>query len=231
MKFIKYLGFTILVVIIVKWIIAFLPIEQKSIFSHTEKHSPPPPQQHIKEVKLNLDFKKLEPQIQYEYIQAKNDIKNYIYGQIIKQKAAAKYRLSKGRNNFLEWLFGYFTGWEMIWKKAKGLFGSSDNAVKLVSDRFENYVINPGLNRMLYNINNYTQIRMRTYYRNVMNITINYINNTIYNLKRRGYYNIRITKSSIPWSKYVVKRGGVLIPIPRYLQTLYNFDIITIWEY
>jgi len=161
----------------------------------------------LKEVELSLNFKDLKPKIEEEYESAKKDIESYINEQINLQKKEAKYRLTK-EDGFLDWLFGYWTGWKMMYKKVKGLLGSKDNEIKMVSDKFKKDVINPGLNDMFENINNYAKNRMEDYYKSVINLTIDYINEYISNLQQQGYTDINIDKNSIPWSQYIVARGG-----------------------
>jgi hypothetical protein len=214
-KIIKYLGILLLAIVVAKWIVTFLPTSQNQPVNTQNKYITTPKEQ-IKEITLNLNFKDLQPQIQEEYAKAKKDIYNYIQEQISHQKEEAKYRLSQKDDNFLDWLFGYFTGWKMMWKKAKGLMGSDDNEVKLVSDKFEKDVINPGLKEMFDNINSYTKMRIEDYYKSVMMITINYINQNIQKLKGEGYTDIQIDKNSIPWSKYIVSGSGDMIAITEF---------------
>jgi hypothetical protein len=211
-KFIKYLTLIIFAIVIAKWIVMLLPTSQNQPVTTQNKYITTPKEE-IKEITLNLNFKDLQPQIQEEYIKVRKDIYNYIQEQISHQKEEAKYRLSQKEDNFLDWLFGYFTGWKMMWKKAKGLMGSDDNEVKLVSDKFEKDVINPGLKEMFDNIDNYTKMRIEDYYKSVMMITINYINQNIQKLKDEGYTDIQIDKNSIPWGNYVTQRGGDLFTL------------------
>jgi len=205
-KYIKYLFIGILALVIAKWIIIFLP-SNSSDFRVVKEVSYKKDTQTIKEVQLSLDLSALKPQIEKEYQLAQEDIHNYILQQMNEQKNEAKYRLTK-EDGFLDWLFGYWTGWEMMIKKVEGWFGSSDDEIKLVSDNFESMVINPGLSDRFRNINSYTKNRIEDYYKNVITITINYINQNIAKLKQQGYTDVHIYKNTIPWSQYVVARGG-----------------------
>ena len=212
-KYLKYLIIGIFALVISKWIIVFLP-SNSSDFRVVKEVSYKQDNKTIKEVQLSLDLSALKPQIEKEYQLAKEDVHNYIVQQMNEQKKESKYRLTK-EDGFLDWLFGYWTGWEMMWKKLKGFFGSSDNEVKLVSDNFESMVINPGLSNRLKNINSYTKNRIDDYYKNVITITIHYINQNIAKLKQQGYTNIHIYKNTIPWSQYVVARGGEVLVITK----------------
>jgi len=202
----KYLFIGLVALIVAKWILMFLPSnnsKKNNISSITQNL----PRKKLKEVELSLNFKSLKPKIEEEYESAKKDIESYINEQINLQKKEAKYRLTK-EDGFLDWLFGYWTGWKMMYKKVKGLLGSKDNEIKMVSDKFKKDVINPGLNDMFENINNYAKNRMEDYYKSVINLTIDYINEYISNLQQQGYTDINIDKNSIPWSQYIVARGG-----------------------
>jgi len=214
-KFIKYFIFALLAVVVAKWIILLLPSNHK-IVNKTVKQTPTTQVIHhkkeIKEVELSLDFEALKPKIEKEYKLAQEDINNYIQEQINSQKEEAKYRLTK-KDGFLDWLFGYFTGWKIMYKKVKGLFGSKDNEVEMVSDKFKKDVINPGLSDMYENINDYAKNRMEDYYKTVMTMTTNYINENISKLKQKGYMDIKIDTTSLPWSQYIVARGGDVLAI------------------
>jgi len=207
-KFFKYLFFIVLAIIVAKWIIIYImPSSSANNFKVVKQISYNQGSKKIKEVDLSLDLKALRPRIEREYQLAQQDIDNYINDQIYTQKNISKYRLTE-EDGFLDWLFGYFTGWKMMWKKLKGLLGSSDNEIKLVSDKFQKSVINPGLNEMYIKINSYADNRMQDYYKNVVALTIDYINKNITKLKQEGYTNIMVDKNSIPWSQYIVARGG-----------------------
>ena len=213
-KFIRYFIFTLLAVVVAKWIILLLPSNHKTT-NKTVNQTPTTQviyKKEIKEVELNLDFEALKPKIEKEYKLAQEDINNYIEEQINSQKEEAKYRLTK-KDGFLDWLFGYFTGWKIMYKKVKGLFGSKDNEVKMVSDKFKKDVINPGLSDMYENINNYAKNRMEDYYKTVMTMTTDYINENIAKLKQEGYSDIKIDTTSLPWSQYIVARGGDVLVI------------------
>jgi len=208
----KYLFIGLVALIVAKWIVMFLPLNKSQQIEKSQENNISSLSQHIspkkvKEVELNLNFDNLRPEIEKEYELAKQDIDNYINEQVNLQKEEAKYRLTK-EDGFLDWLFGYWTGWKMMYKKVKGLFGSEDNEIKMVSDKFKKDVINLGLNDMFENINNYAKNRMEDYYKSVITMTINYINEYILNLQQQGYTDIRIDKGSIPWSQYIVARGG-----------------------
>ena len=213
-KFIKYFIFALLAVVVAKWIILLLPSNNKTI-NKTLNQTPTTQviyKKEIKEVELSLDFEALKPKIEKEYELAQEDINNYIQEQINSQKEEAKYRLTK-KDGFLDWLFGYFTGWKIMYKKVKGFFGSKDNEVKMVSDKFKKDVINPGLSDMYENINNYAKNRMEDYYKTVMTMTTDYINENIAKLKQKGYMDIKIDTTSLPWSQYIVARGGDVLAI------------------
>jgi frataxin-like iron-binding protein CyaY len=215
-KFFKYLILIILALVVAKWIIMFLLSsnnETNNINTETEiktlnntKHK------EIKEVELSMNFESLKPKIEQEYQKTQQDIYNYIDKQINKQRKESKYRLTK-EDGFLDWIFDYFTGWKIVYKKVKGFFGSEDNEKKMVINKFKNDVINPGLNETLKNINNYTQERINDYYKNVITITVNYINKNIEELKEEGYSDIKIDKNSIPWASVITARGGDAITI------------------
>ena len=217
-KFIKYVMFALMAIIVAKWIILFLPSNHKTTTTKVTINQNPNPttqishKKEIKEVELSLDFEALKPKIEREYELAEEDINKYIQETIDSQKEESKYELTK-EDGFLDWLFDYFTGWKMMYKKVKGLFGSKDDEIKMVSDKFENEVINPGLNDMFENINSYAKNRMEDYYKNVITMTVDFINEKISKLKQEGYTDIKINTTSLPWGQYIVARGGDTLAI------------------
>lgn len=202
-KIIKYSIITLFAIVISKWIILdFLPVSHKTNIKQKYKTSVQKEKKRIKEIKLQINYSDISKDIELEYENAKDDINKYINEQINIQRDNCYDELSKD-DGFLDWIFGYFTGYKMMWKKAKGFFGSDDNEIKMVSDKFQKDVMNPRFNTTITNIQEYSKNRINDYYKNVITITIVHINNKIKELKSQGYTNIKIEKDTIPWSEYV----------------------------
>ena len=159
------------------------------------------------EVVLTIDYKKLKKRVDKEYIKTTKDLDKYIAEQIGEQRKRAYYQLSKD-DGFLDWVFGYFTGYKMMWKKIKGVFGSDDNEIKLVSDKFQKDVMDPGYRTMVSNIQSYRKHRVEDYTKNVLILTSKYVNENIKALKKSGYEQIEVAYETIPWNKYMVSGAG-----------------------
>jgi hypothetical protein len=160
-----------------------------------------------KEIELSIDYSDLKNRIKSEYQGASNDIDRYIKEQMDEQRDKAYYQISK-EDGFLDWVFGYFIGYKMMWKKIKGFFGSDDNEIKMVSDKFQNDVIQPGLDNTLKNIQAYSRNRIEDYYKSVITATAEHLNTKTAELKKQGYTNMEVESKSIPWSKYIVSSSA-----------------------
>lgn len=208
-KTMRYVFLFLISIIISKYLILwFLPISsaptasvEKKVQIPGEVSSSPEPDK--KEVKLTIDYSGIKQKVESEYQTALNDIDGYINEQIDGQRDSAYYQLTK-EDGFLDWIFGYFTGYKMMWKKIKGAFGSNDNEVKMVSDKFLSDVVNPNYNTMVPNIQSYSANRIDDYYKSIVTITSKYLNEKTADLKQQGYSNIKIEQASVPWSKYIV---------------------------
>ena len=205
-KIMKIIIIGIFSIIITKWIILdFIPtnnildgnqnstIKKSLIKKKSEK---------VHNIELDIKYSEIMNEIENEYIFAKKDIDTFIQSEIEKQKNDSKYRLSK-EDGFLDWLFGWGTGYVMLWKKTKGLAGSSDDEVKLVSNQFQKDVIDPRFNTTLINIQEYSKNRIDEYYKNVIVITTNYINDKIQELHSQGFSDIKVKQNTMPWGRYV----------------------------
>lgn len=125
--FLKILKYTIIIlffIIITKWIINIIPsnVTKKTIIKPIEinqtKKIKPKKSISIKEVELAVSLKKLEPQIKYEYKITQDSIYDYIDKTLGQYNRIAIYNLTK-QDGFLEWIFGWDTGFEMVERKMR----------------------------------------------------------------------------------------------------------------
>jgi len=205
-KVMKYIIIALFSIVISKWIILdFIPnnntLDEKQNAT-VEKSLIKKISKKVHNIELDVDYSEIMDEIENEYNLAKEDINSFIQNEIENQKNDSKYRLSQD-DGFLDWLFGWGTGYKMMWKKAKGLAGSKDNEIKMVSDKFQEDVINPRFNTTITNIQEYSKNRIDEYYKNVILITTNYINNKIKKLHTQGFSNITIKENTMPWGRYV----------------------------
>jgi hypothetical protein len=209
-KIFTYILSAMFAIIIAKWIILeFIPSSVPVVAQDVNVTTKESIKQLIipKEVTLTIDFLPIQDKIEEEYESVKKEIESYIAEEIHKQQQRSYYALSKD-DGFLDWIFGYFTGYEMMWKKLKGYFGSDDNEVKLVSDKFQSEVINPGLETSIKNIQSYSANRIEDYYKTMVTITAKYLNEQTLALKQQGYTDIQVEQKSIPWEKYIVSSSA-----------------------
>ena len=208
-KFVKYVFILLFSLIIAKYLVLwFLPASKAPQTSTpaptvTEKPAPELPQ----EVSLHIDLAPLQEAIGKEYEVTRKDVNDYIKEQIARQRENAYYQLTKDEG-FLDWLFGWGTGYKMMWKKVKGAFGSNDNEVKMVSEKFKKEVISPNFSTMISNIQNYAANRTEDFYKSAVTHTSKYLNEKIEGFKKQGYTDIKVEPATVPWSKYIVTGGS-----------------------
>ncbi|SFV53326.1 hypothetical protein MNB_SM-7-905 [hydrothermal vent metagenome] len=201
-KIIRYILFLLLALIIAKWIVLYLLPSSKNYSVSTNK-SNYSIEQSSRYTKIQVDYSEIYPEIEKEYQLAKEDINSYIETEMQKQMDDSKEQLTKD-DGFLEWIFGWLTGYKMVWKKIKGYFGSDDNEVKMVSNKFKTDVINHRLLTTLTNIQDYSKKRIEDYYKNVVLSVNRHLNIQVAKLKENGYKKISIDTKTIPWGKYTV---------------------------
>ncbi len=213
MKKLKLLGMALIALFVSKYLVLWLlpPSSIQEIKTENKQHMTKNTSQTTEpikqEVELTIDYADLKNRVEREYQDVLNDIDQYTNEQINEQKGRAYYQISK-EDGFLDWIFGYFTGYKMMWKKIKGLFGSDDNEVKMVSDKFQNDVIKPGLDATLENIQSYTSNRMEDYHKTVIVMTAEYLNAKTAEFKQQGYTDIKMEPKNIPWAKYIVSSSA-----------------------
>lgn len=203
-RYLKYIIITLFFIVISKWIINFLPssYDEKNGIKIKEVIT----QNITKQINIDITFKHLEPRILIEYEETKSDINSYIDVKINKFQENSKYRLSK-EDGFLDWLFGWGTGYKLIWKKTKGWFDSEDNEIKTVEEKFKTEVIL--YDNLIVDINNYSKNRINDFYKSTVDIIVEDVNNNIKNLKEdKNIKNLTSIKSvDLPWGKYITQVG------------------------
>ena len=201
MKFLKYTLIAIFSIIIAKWLITLLPS------SYTEKDSfKVNKTEESKEIKVDISFRHLERPINDELKKAQKDIDKFTDQKINEFNDTAKYNLSK-EDGFLDWLFGWGTGYQMIWKKLKSYAGSEDNEIKLVENKFKEDVLN--YENILKEINDYSKNRINDFYTTSLSIVLNDIEKKNIQLKEyKSEYTFQdIENQNLPWGKYITQLG------------------------
>ena len=201
MKFLKYTLIAIFSIIMAKWLITLLPS------SYTEKDSfKVNKTEELKEIKIDISFRHLERPINDELKKAQKDIDKFTDQKINEFNDTAKYNLSK-EDGFLDWLFGWGTGYQMIWKKLKSYAGSEDNEIKLVENKFKEDVLN--YENILKEINDYSKNRINDFYTTSLSIVLNDIEKKNIQLKEyKSEYTFQdIENQNLPWGKYITQLG------------------------
>jgi hypothetical protein len=183
-RFLRYLLIAIFSIIIAKWIITLLPS------SYTKENS----------------FKVEKIDNQNELEKAQKDIGSFITQKIDKFNETAKYILSK-KDGFLDWLFDWGIGYQMIWKKLKGYSGSEDNEIKFVENKFKVDVLN--YESTLNEINEYSKNRINDFYTTSLSIVLNDIEKKNIQLKeyKNEYTFQEMENQNLPWGKYITQLG------------------------
>ncbi len=194
----------VLALLVTKWMVLwFIPAsvqpEQKSSIQTPEAH----PVNSVEKVTLNIDMSPLKVRVEKAYISMKKDIFHYVHEQIRLQEGYSNTRLTK-EDGFLDWIFGWGTGYNLVYKKLKGFFGSNDNEVKMVSDKFKNEVMIPGMKEMMHRIEQYAANRMDDYRKSTIVMTKDYLDTEIAMLKSKEYRHLVVDAKTIPLSRYLI---------------------------
>jgi len=201
-KVIRYIFFILLAFVVAKWIVLVIfPVSQSNVLDTPRNNKNVI--QSPKQTKIQVDYSEVYPDIEKEYLLAKQDINSYIETEMQKQMLDSEEQLTKN-DGFLDWIFGWGTGYEIVWKKIKGISGSKDNEIKLVSNKFQKDVIEHRLPITLKNIQDYSRNRIEDYYKNSVLIVNRHLNMQLDTLKKNGYKNLSIDTKTIPWGKYTV---------------------------
>lgn len=133
---IKYIIIAVFSIVIAKWILAFLPSSvsnEASIKDKVIKTKDIKQQKIIQEnITLNLQFKHLEPKITQEYNNAQYDIEQYIKKELDSYKQECNYNLTK-KDGFLDWIFGWGTGYQMVERKLRGY--TENSKIRNIADK------------------------------------------------------------------------------------------------
>ena len=111
MKIIKYTIIAIFLIIVSKWILTLLPSSYSNSGTIIEKTET--------SIKVEHTFKNLKGDIKKDFDDVEKDINSYIEEKVSSLNKAAKYNLSK-KDGFLDWFFGWWTGYKMVFHKVKG---------------------------------------------------------------------------------------------------------------
>ncbi|PRM94774.1 hypothetical protein CJ673_04225 [Aliarcobacter cryaerophilus] len=197
----RYLIIGIFLVILAKWIFAILPSNYTEIDSFQIDEI-----EESKEIKIDISFRHLERPINDELKKAQKDIDKFTDQKINEFNDTAKYNLSK-EDGFLDWLFGWSTGYQMIWKKLKSYAGSEDNEIKFVENKFKEDVLN--YENILKEINDYSKNRINDFYTTSLSIVLNDIEKKNIQLKEyKSEYTFQdIENQNLPWVKYITQLG------------------------
>ena len=172
----------------------------------------------MKEVEITLSFNHLEKEISNELNDVQSDIDTYIEASMNQFNKESKYRLNK-KDGFLDWVFGWGTGYKLIWKKLKGLAGSNDNEIEAVQNEFMNEVIQ--YKKVLKKIHEYSQNRIVDFYKSTSKIVIKDIDNKIKTIEKINdiTYFSDISKNDLPWGKYIVQTGKDSFELTQFVTT------------
>jgi len=227
-KILKYIIITLFSIVVAKWILTIFPsnhtVQDNIKIVEIKK---------INEIKIDISFKNIESKIISELDDTQQDINNYINDSMTQFNKESKYRLSK-EDGFLDWLFGWGTGYKLVWKKLKGLAGSNDNEIVAVENKFKSDVLQ--YDSILENINQYSKNRLEDFYKNITLIIINDINTKIANIKTIDNTTIvtNLKNEELPWGKYIVQTGtntfelATLITTDRTLAVVIGSKVTTI---
>ena len=197
MKIIKYTIIAIFLIVVSKWILTLLPSSYSNNGTIIEKTET--------SIKVEHTFKNLKGDIKKDFDNVEKDINSYIEDKIRELNKTAKYNLSK-EDGFLDWFFGWPTGYKMVYYKVKGHIGFEDNEIKLVEEKFSEIVFDENeLKPILDDINSYSKMRIEDFYKSTFQKILKDIANKEEHIKEYKIENI--DSVNLPWGKYLTQLG------------------------
>lgn len=219
MKIIKYTIIAIFLIIVSKWILTLLPSSYSNNGTIIEKTET--------SIKVEHTFKNLKGDIKKDFDDVEKDINSYIEEKVSSLNKAAKYNLSK-KDGFLDWFFGWWTGYKMVFHKVKGYMdfdcfeqvsmwclGYNEakkyidfkyNEINLVEESFSEIVFDENeLKPILDDINSYSKMRIEDFYKSTFQKILKDIANKEEHIKEYKIENI--DSVNLPWGKYLTQLG------------------------
>ncbi|MDX4026626.1 hypothetical protein Q6A73_08425 [Aliarcobacter skirrowii] len=197
MKIIKYTIIAIFLIVVSKWILTLLP----SSYSHKDTII----EKTETSIKVEHTFKNLRSDIRKDFDNVEKDINSYIEEKIGELNRTSKYNLSK-EDGFLDWFFGWWTGYQMVYYKVKGHMGFEDNEIKLVEEKFSEIVFEEDeLEATLDDINKYSKQRVEDFYKSTFQKILDDVEKSQGNIQ--DYKIENINSVNLPWGKYLTQLG------------------------
>ncbi|MDK2080131.1 hypothetical protein [Aliarcobacter butzleri] len=198
MKYFKYISLIIFFIIVAKWILTFLPSSYSTkgiVLEQTDTT-----------IKVKYTFKNLKGTINEDFEDVQNDINDYIEKKMAELNQLAKYNLSKEDGGFLDWFFGWRTGYQMIYYKLKGYVGFDNNEIKFVEKNFTQIVLEEDkIKIILEDINNYSKLRIEDFYKSTFEKVLKDIKRKKNSIQ--DYKIDNINTINLPWGKYITQLG------------------------
>jgi len=174
-----------------------------------EKFSKIPQSNHrvaqVQEGTVEWNFDSLSPKVKEQEEKMKLDIHSYIR----EESEKIERRMIHGlvcEDGFLDWLFGWETGYKILWHWTKGVFGSPDDAQRLVAEAFREHILEAGDEEAAARrIERYIWMRIEDYYRSVLALYAGEIRQRSERIEHEGKKIVAF--SGLPWEKYLMQVG------------------------
>ena len=150
-----------------------------------------------------IDYAVLLPKAEYELQNMNDDIEAFTNEQLglIEEDMLAGLAEEDG---FLDWLYGWGTGYQMVWYKTKDFVLDGNELNALVEEKFRQMVIEKGdIDTRIALINDFAERRRREFYVTVMNMVVRHTEKI---QTERDLPLQKIESDQIPWGKYMAGR-------------------------
>ena len=143
--------------------------------------------------KIEAEYQKMSKDIERLRLEAENEIEIKMLYQLDRE------------DGYLDWLYGWGTGYKMIGHWIGGETGISQNAQEYLAESFNSIVIkesNPDL--VIKKMQNRIRLRIEDYYRSILNIISKEISNLDATLKSKNMRAV-LNINELPWGKYLAQ--------------------------
>ncbi len=202
-RFLKVVAILLLILIVIKW--SLLLLAGWTITPDGKTISREEASQVINKnpYEATIDFSIIRPIVAKELLEMESELEEYRSEQLSKIKAEMVYHL-KEEDGFLDWLYGWWTGYKIAWHSLSGLFDEKNDAKTYIVQNFTSLVIKKvDIERYGKQIESFTAHRIEDFYRSV----IQQVNEAL--IEQSGSLNIKkgeqlvVDAETLPWGKYI----------------------------
>ncbi len=201
LKTLKFTIITLLIVVAVKWILLIFPTHFTKSDTIEDNATVYVDKKTVTKT-IVIDYSVLMPEAKKEIEEMDRDIGKFINEQLGQIEEEMIYGLDR-EDGFLDWIYGWGTGYRLVWNTLTGWVNDSDDAEELVKRKFHSFVVKyANISGKVILINDYITRRQNEFYVTVLDMVKH---TTEKNLASVDFKFEEISTQYLPWGKYVMQ--------------------------